>query len=788
MKKISFCENWTFKKTLDKDAKVVTVPHDAMIHESRKPNNASGSAQAYFPGGAYVYEKVFAVPEEWKEQHVAFQFEGVYKNAKVYINDKEAGGAAYGYIPFFIKASHLLQYGCENVIRVEAENLDQPDSRWYSGAGIYRPVWLWIGKLSHIEAEGIRITTLDYEPARIRVEVRHTGDLDTSAWIEIRDGEKTLAEGLPGDFDLSGARLWNENSPALYICRVTLKKEGQILDQAQTKFGIRLVEWNSQGLFINGQNTLLRGGCIHHDNGILGAATYDLSEARRVRLLKEAGFNAIRSSHNPISRAMLDACDTYGVYVIDESWDMWFLRKNKYDYANQWRKQYLFDLQAMVDRDFNHPSVIMYSIGNEVSEPARDEGVKLTREMVDYLHQADPGRAVTGGFNLFIIHSAAKGKSLYKEEGGLRSDNHDSVSKMNSTLFNLITHLVGTGMNKGANSKAADKVTTPCLDSLDIAGYNYASGRYPLEGKAHPNRLIFGSETFPQDIARNWAEVKKYPYLIGDFMWTAWDYLGEVGLGAWAYTKDGKGFNKPYPWLLADCGAFDILGNPGAPVALARASWEMTDTPFIGVQPMNQAILKPYKAVWRGTNAISSWSWQGCEGKPAVVEVFSSAAFVELLLDGKSLGKKKISLCKATFKTRYRPGNLSAVAFNGQGQVTGRKELTTAKGAIRIELIPEADRVKAGDLVYLNISLVGENGIIESNADTCLSIAVEGGELLAFGSANPRTEDRFDSGSYTTYYGRALAIVRANQAGLLKIKATGPDLIASTELRVLNND
>jgi hypothetical protein len=321
--------------------------------------------------------------------------------------------------------------------------------------------------------------------------------------------------------------------------------------------------------------------------------------------------------------------------------------------------------------------------------------------------------------------------------------------------------VVGTSMNNGSNSKAADRITSPCLDALDIAGYNYTSGRYPLEGKAHPNRVIVGTETFPQDIAKNWAMVKKYPYLIGDFVWTAWDYLGEVGLGAWAYTDDARTFNKPYPWLVADAGVIDILGNIGAEVEYAATVWGLRDKPYIGVQPVNHPGMKPIKAVWRGTNAIASWSWKGCEGNKAIVEVYTNADSVRLLLGEKHLGIKKVKNFKAVFTTRYVPGILTAVALDPNRKEVSRSSLTSASGTIRINIIPEIDIVKVGKIAYIDIILIGENGEIESNSDTTLAVTVEGGELLAFGSANPRTEERYTSGKFTTYYGRSQAVVRA---------------------------
>ena len=755
MKKIPWNDDWYFWKAGGRK-QAVTLPHDAMIHETRVSGHASGSAQAFFPGGNYVYEKTFEKPAA---EHVIFQFEGVYKNAVVSINGREAGSCRYGYRPFSVCADEYLVDG-ENTITVACENEDQPDSRWYTGAGIYRPVWMWTGPEFSIEPSAVKIQTVSTDPARVRVVTDCDGEPD----VQILDGETVVAEGKGHDVELTvpDAVLWSEESPKLYTCRVTA--DG---DTAVSSFGIRTIRWDNKGLYINGKPTLLRGGCVHHDNGILGAATPDEADYRRAKKLKEAGFNAIRSAHNPISRAMMEACDKLGLYIMDESWDMWFHHKSKYDYASHWRENYLDDLRAMVDMDFNHPSVILYSIGNEVSEPAKDEGIEKTKEMVEFLHQADPTRPVTGGFNLMIIANAKKGKGVYNEEGGMSNNNADKMQGMNSTMFNMITNMVGSGMNKSANGKAADAATAPCLDLLDMAGYNYASGRYPLEGKAHPDRLVFGSETFPMDIAKNWAMVKQYPYLIGDFMWTAWDYLGEVGLGAWAYTKDGTGFNKPYPWLLADTGAMDILGTPNGELFLAQAAWGQLKAPAIGVQPVNHPGQKPAKMAWRGTNALASWAWQGCDGNQAIVEVYTDAAAVELLINGKSLGKKKVKDCRAVFKTKYVPGKLEAVAYDASGREVSRSQLVSAVGQTTISVVPEAKDAKPGDVVYVDISIVGENGVVESNADRKLTVRVAGGELLGFGSANPRTEERFDEGSYTTYYGKALAAVRVGQCTAL---------------------
>lgn len=748
MKKSSFNENWTY------NGKTITLPHDAMLHSPRDPKAPCGSAGAFFPGGEYVYEKTFLNPGA---EHVLLQFEGVYKDTKVYVNGELAASAAYGYIPFFAELDKYLKEG-ENTVRVEC-SVVQPDSRWYSGAGIYRPVWLWTGPAGSIEPESVHISTVSYSPAVIRVQSPKP--------------VKVMVEGITGegeDFEMTipDAKLWNDNSPNLYLAKVT-----NDVDTEEIRFGIRKVECSPKGLFINGSETLLRGGCVHHDNGILGAATYDESEYRRVKKMKEAGFNAIRSAHNPCSRAMLEACDELGMYMMDETWDMWFNHKNKHDYATNWRDNYLSDIEAMVSRDFNHPCVIMYSIGNEVSEPAGNEGISRTREMVAHIHALDSSRIVTGGFNLLIISKAAKGKGIYDESGGGRKEN-DSEKKMqgmNSTLFNLMTSMIGPGMNKAANGKATDAITSPSLDLLDAAGYNYASGRYPLDEKAHPGRVVIGTETFPYTISENWSMVKKYPYLIGDFMWTAWDYLGEAGLGAWAYTSDGKGFNKPYPWLLADSGAMDILGDPNGELFWASAVWEKGT--FMAVQPINHDI-KPAKGVWRGTNAIPSWSFKGCEGKKTVVEVYTDCATVELFLNGTCVGKAKAKNHRAVFKTKYASGKLEAVAYDASGREKARTILCSA-GDTEVTIAPEKATARPGEILYVPVLIADKEGIVESNADIKVNVAVKNGELLGFGSANPRTEDRFDAGEYTTYYGRALAVVRAGEEGTITITANNTE-------------
>ena len=505
----SMNDGWLFYKEGDKQKQSVMLPHDAMLHEKRDPKAESGSAGAFFPGGVFCYERKIMLTEDQVQMHLTLEFEGAYKNAEVFVNGQEVYQAAYGYSPFFVILDGHIKAG-ENTILVKTDNSQQPDSRWYSGAGIYRPVWLHIQPKDHIAIEGIRVKTVSIDPTVMEVSVERTAG---KVQVEIIDAEgqqaaTALLEKDSVQIPLPKAHLWSEEIPYLYGIRASLLgADSSILDQAKDTFGVRLITWSPKGFFVNGKETLLRGGCIHHDNGVLGACTYDESEMRRIRILKENGYNAIRCAHNPCSKALLRACDALGVYIMDETWDMWYSHKSKYDYATEFMSHYKEDLEAMVRRDYNHPSVVMYSIGNEVSEPASQKGVALSQEMADYLRNLDETRAVTAGFNLMIIKSSAEGKGVYKEEGGRNDSNEAKAAGMSSTMFNMITSMVGTGMNKAANGRKADEVTSPGCAILDICGYNYASGRYAKEGQIHPDRIVVGSETFPQDIAKNWATV-----------------------------------------------------------------------------------------------------------------------------------------------------------------------------------------------------------------------------------------------------------------------------------------
>lgn len=840
MRRTSFNEDWTFYRDGATEGTAVTLPHDAMIHAPRTPDAPSTGEQGNFAGGTYRYEKHFDAPAV--RRRTILQFGGVYRHAVVTLNGTEVARCAYGWSPFFADLTDVLLPGTDNLLVVTCDNAAQPDSRWYTGAGIFRPVYLWEPSVEHareassaipsaapdttdlshsdadtamsnsasgveafsnpdttkaafstqysnetpsglelttsyptastspnlnasstpcIAPEGVRIRTLSCSPARVGIDI--TAD-EGDVCIELLDGNRVVASGWGTQLELTipNAHLWNAEHPHLYTWHATLSADEQLLDEACGTFGIRQLTWSTDGFFVNGERTFLRGGCIHADCGILGAAAEPKADRRRVRMLKEAGYNALRSAHNPVSNATVEACDEYGLYLIDEGWDQWFWHKNPYDYAGEWHENHLADLDAMVARDFNHPSVIMWSIGNEVSEPSCDEGIAAIDEMVAHLHAADSGRPVTCGINLAILGSAAHGHGIYDASGENEQDDN-SGSGLTSSTFNALTQAVGAGINHVADLPSYDQATSPALDRLDIAGYNYARGRYPLEGRLHPGRVIMGSETFHGDVVRNYQAMQRFPYLIGDFTWSAWDYLGEAGCGAWTYGDPDTAFQKSYPWLLANQGAIDICGQPNAELFLAQAAWGMArEHPLIAVQPLGRGG-NPARAIWRFSNAIPSWSWKGCEGERATVEVFCDAPVVELRLNGRSISRKRPRGCICRWLVPYEPGELVATALTARGEELGRTVLRSAGEAcvqLAVETDEGADRTDSGDIVFVDVTIADADAIVESNDDRLLTGRVEGGELLAFGSARPRTEERYDSGSHTTYFGHAQAVVR----------------------------
>lgn len=783
-----FNADWTVcRKGEESAGRQVTLPHDAMLYEGRNRKAATGGACGYFPGGCYVYTKHFSAPEEWKNCSVILELEAVYQNSSVYLNGVLLAERAYGYSDFFADLSGALKYGEENELTVIADNSKTPNSRWYSGSGIYRRVNLYLGAKAHLVPDGLHIDAKQDGFVSIRAEATggdklmirllRNGEEAASGTADVNDGIASL------ELQVSNPELWDAEHPNIYICKAELLENGSTVDTEDVEFGFRTLSWNGKGFFVNNKEVLFRGACVHHDNGILGAACFDVSEERRVRLLKEAGFNAIRSAHNPASKALLRACDRLGMYVMDETFDMWLVHKNPYDYAKDrfiswWEK----DVEAMIRKDWSHPSVVMYSIGNEISELGTPEGQKLCRDMAQLVKRIDPNRAVTLGINLMLASSAAKGKGVYGEGKNTGSQSLDSIPT--SQFFNLLMNRMGGIIDRMANSKGADKVVDEVSGLLDMPGYNYASSRYEKESARYPERPFTGSETLPKFLYKNWQLVKKLPNLTGDFMWTGWDYLGESAIGTVQY-KSYKKTAETAPIISGGCGVIDICGKLRPETIWNRLIWGLREQPGIGVEPLTHVGDPSTQSIWRDNNAVESWSWAGYEGKKTKVIVYASGVYAELQINGKSYGKKKTKEYKAVFKNvTYEPGTITAISYDEKGEELSRNSLKTAEGKTQIRLHTEKDVLSptGQDLCYLNIDLTGEDGTVKSSEDCPVTVEVSGaGTLQALGSARPNMEENFYYKTHTTYFGKALAVIRAGrEAGDIHIKVSAAGMKEQT--------
>ena len=820
MQKIDFNKDWMCRcLTRDEEAYPVTLPHDAMLSEPRTQESTGEGNIGWYIGGDYEYTKNFFVPEEYKGKKVLIEFEGIYHNGEVYINGKKAAYRPYGYTNFYVDTEGFFQYGKENEIKVIARNADQPNSRWYSGTGIYRPAYLYVGEEKHIPVNGVKIRTLSYDPARIEVVVKTSEPGEVSLKIEFEGskvlrviGESTKIGNVNNDkiissdnknmqpnesvqtgkngqkselaqveaeknnqaaayqaifqLDVPNAKLWDTEHPNLYTCKAVFGE-----DEVTETFGIRELIWNPQvGMTINGERVILRGACFHHDNGVLGACTYPEAEERKMRIFKENGYNAVRSAHYPCSKALLDACDRVGMLMMDEYVDVWYIHKTKYDYAGQladWWKQ---DLKDMVDKDYNHPSVIMYSTGNEVAETAQKKGIALTGDMTNYLHSLDSTRPVTCGINIFFNFLSSIGLGVYsddKAEKTAASKPEKKKKPVGSEFYNTLACLVGDYFMKcGATLYPCDLRTKDAYANMDIAGYNYGIFRYKHDLKKYPNRLILGSETFCKDAYSFWEIAKKNKRIIGDFVWAGWDYIGEVGDGAAEYS-DYK-FEDPATRMTGGNGRIDLNGKPRAEAAYTRVAFERETGPFIAVDPVYQKE-KLRLTGWQLTKALESWAWDGCNGEPAKVEVYARAAQVELFINGKSVGKKKVKKCRANFNTTYQDGEITAVSYDENGKEINRYSLQTAGKDTVLQVRPEEKTVKPEGLAFIQLQYTDSKGIWKPMEKHNIKVTVENGVLKGLRSPAPYVKGNYTDHTVATYYGEAMAVVQADGNGPVKV-------------------
>jgi hypothetical protein len=770
-------EGWSFWP--DKDAfalvwnvpdhaRTVTLPHDAMIEAAARADSPNKGNTGYRDGGNYTYRKELILSERELGGRFLLRFDGVYRQAMVYVNEQLAGREAGGYAAFYVELTPWLRTG-RNEIRVLVKNSGMTNSRWYSGSGIYRDVWLLRSGPVFLEPGGVRVTTerADADCAVLSVE---TTICNTSSEAKMLCLQTVICSGDDAEADTDKSRLflragqsrtvrqriavqqpalWSEASPMLYSVKSALLDGEAILDTGADRFGIRTLSLDAvHGLRVNGESVKLRGACIHHDSGLLGAATWYDAHRRQVGLLKEAGFNAIRMSHHTAAPALLRACDELGMFVMDEFSDMWSRPKNDLDYALDFSDRWEEDVALMVRKDFNHPSVILYSVGNEIPEIGTPGGSELCAAISARFRTLDPTRYLTAGINGVFAAGDQMGRILgdlaeEAESAGADGSVNDFMTVMDTQMDRIVVH-----------DAISERLELACAP-LDVAGYNYMAARYAPDAMRYPNRVMVGSETYPPDIARNWALVQKLPAVIGDFTWTGWDYIGEAGVGIPAYAFGDGGFGAQYPCQLAYCGDLDITGFRRPLSYYREIVFGLRKTPYLAVQNPRHYGEPLIKTPWVMSDAVSVWNWPGCEGRRVVVEVYSAAETVELFLNGKSLGKQSAGQShdyRALFETVYEPGELRAVDHNGAFMLS-----TPLASALKLEKTYWGET-----LCYVDVALTGP--------DDTLTAEVTGAELFGFGSGDPKPKHNYCDGRTETWNGRALLILKRAGDGPVHVR------------------
>lgn len=763
-----FDQGWKFHLGDDKQAagknyndrawRTLDLPHDWSIEGKVDRNNPSGNDGGYYPTGTGWYRKTFTLPRDIKSRKTGLYFEGVYMNAEVFVNGKKAGGHPYGYSSFFVDITPFITAGT-NTVAVRVDNSQQKNCRWYSGSGIYRHVWLTVTDPVHIARHGVFITTQSVNGSEAVVQVKTTVSNETSSPRKIaistrltgkdnaEKGRDTTDVELPAganidvvqDITVSNPQLWSTDSPNLYNAAISIKDSKGTLDAVSQIFGIRTIEYSAtKGLLLNGREVKLSGGCLHHDNGMLGAAAYDRAEERKVELMKSAGFNALRTSHNPPSEAMLEACDRLGMLVIDEAFDGWRDSKTKFDYSTLFDRWWQKDIEAMVLRDRNHPSIFCWSIGNEVIERKNLEVVTTARKLADHIRQFDKTRPVTSAL---------------------------------------------------ASWDSDWEIYDPLAAVHDIVGYNYLLDKAPSDHLRVPSRVIMQTESYPNDAFKNWKLVSGNKYIIGDFVWTAIDYLGESGIGRYYYEGDTPGEHYQYdqfPWHGAYCGDIDITGWRKPVSHYREMLYNNSKKLYMAVREPDGYYGKIKNTLWSVWPTWESWTWPGHEDKPVEVEVCSRYPQVRLYLNGKLIGEKPAGVeteFKTVFKVSYEQGELVAAGVEN-GVEKEHSVLHTAGAPAAITLSADRKTITADgqDLVFVTIEIKDKNGNIDPNAASSLTFNVSGaGTLVAAGSADLKDTTPYNATTQKTWKGRAMLVIKSNRkAGAIKLNVSSPGLPTAT--------
>lgn len=770
----------------------VNLPYDASVHAVRNPEEPNGAGNGYFHEDNYVYKKMFEIAAGDRGKTVWFEFEGVYQNAFVYINNAYAGKCPYGYGNFYINATNYITFGETNEIKVLVRN-GVPSGRWYTGGGIYRDVNLMMAAPLHFACDGVRIRTKELESGLAILQVsgeihqEGCGVHDIRFHVEIKDGQGrtvavnsipiTIMEQGKSSYGqtlyIENPNTWDAENPCLYTYRAELSENGETLDTEEGTFGIRKLTLDpANGLRVNGKTVKLRGGCLHHDNGVIGAEDFAHAAEDRVKKLKAAGFNAIRSSHYPMSRKLLEACDKYGMYVMDEFSDVWTTTKVPFDYGVHMTEWWEHDIENMVRKDFNHPCVIMYSIGNEIPEVGNKFDVQWGKKFADKIRQLDDTRYTVNSINILL---AGLGMLAKMQPQGQQGQDAPS-GEINSMMADMRGFL-----NTIASMPIMSQMIEEACGQVDIAGFNYAAGRYEKDGQDYPNRIVVGSETNPKDLDINWEMVEKFPFVIGDFDWTAWDYLGETGIGMVTHGEEPSAMYAPYPVKAAYCGDINLIGDR-RPISYWREIiWGLRRKPYICAQLPEYYGQKMNTNGWSMTDAVRSWNFRGYEGKGIVVEVYADADEAALYLNGTLIERKAVGSDKRAqvlFDTVYMPGTLEVVAYTN-GEETGRDSLVTAGEDVRIQARADVPTIPGdgSDVAYVEIGLVDSQGILNPDIRKRVTVSVEGaGMLEGFGSADPASEENYYDDTAFTYEGKLRAVVRAMGQGKIKVSVSAEEM------------
>ncbi|WP_338540636.1 glycoside hydrolase family 2 TIM barrel-domain containing protein [Paenibacillus tundrae] len=761
--------------------RLLNLPHDFMIEIDTKPEAPGGSLTGYYDGGIGTYTKILDIPEEYADKRVMVEFDGVYMNATVKLNGHVVTKHHYGYSPFHADLTPYLKPGMPNNLIITVNNGAQPNARWYSGSGLYRHVDLLVAQKVHIVPWGIFAHTSHIVNGTAFVFVETTVENFNSApadvWLNvnmmrevsgIKAGTGRVKVHVPAGEKVVGrvrvavehADLWDIDSPNLYRITVELTDNKSVLDHDSTQFGIRTISVDPlNGFMLNGRSLKLKGGCVHHDNGILGAASFRDSEFRKMKLHKDNGYNAIRFAHNPMSRDLLDACDRLGLLVINEAFDVWTMEKNAQDYSLYFVENWMNDLETFMLRDRNHPSIIMWATGNEVLERGgMSDGYRLAAQLAARVRELDPTRLVTNSLCSFFNGLDDEDTATFYKEMSLLLEDGEGFTPNYDTDFGM---------------KIWPEYSEAFAAPLDVVGYNYMNYHYANAIEHYPDRVICGTESMPPQCDKYWHDVERFSHVIGDFVWTSHDYIGEAGLGKVKYvhrdetrnTHNSIG-NSPYPWRLANCSDFDLCGFARPQLFYRKIVWGSDET-FIAVRnPGNFGKLEILSR-WGWPECEHHWSWTGSEKLPIQVDIYSRAEEVELILNGKSLGRNpagKTNRYTASFELIYEPGTLEAVSYIDGKRISSDILITAGKPeGIRIVTDKKELVANGQSLIYAVVEIVDAEGTLVPTAELKATAKLSGAATLAaFGTGRPQTTENYTKGEFTSYQGRLLAIVRAS--------------------------